>query len=201
MPKVQKTGENRLKQSSALSPMRTTPWISPTLRRAGFFLPLLTLGFALSLTSGCSMVSEKKSSALDSHYPAPLQEKAAASPQAAKALEVALKQRGVDYRPGGDNPNQGFDCSGLVNFSYQAAGVQLPRDSRSMYSVTTRVTSSDLRPGDLVFFRQRSSTISHVGLYVGSGQFVHAPSSGKDVEITSLGDAYWKKRYVGAGRV
>jgi cell wall-associated NlpC family hydrolase len=70
-----------------------------------------------------------------------------------------------------------------------------------MYSVTTRVQTSDLRPGDLVFFRQRSSRISHVGLYVGSGQFVHAPSSGKDVEITSLGDAYWKKRYVGAGRV
>ena len=147
------------------------------------------------------MVSEKKSASLDSHYPIPLQEKSAATPQAAKALEVALKQRGVDYRLGGDNPNQGFDCSGLVNFSYGSAGVQLPRDSRSMYSVTTRVQTSDLRPGDLVFFRQRSSRISHVGLYVGSGQFVHAPSAGKDVEITSLGDAYWKKRYVGAGRV
>jgi len=147
------------------------------------------------------MVSEKKSASLDSHYPTPLQDKPAASPQAAKALEVALKQRGVDYRPGGDNPNQGFDCSGLVNFSYSAAGVQLPRDSRSMYSVTTRVKTSDLRPGDLVFFRQSSSRISHVGLYVGSGQFVHAPSSGKDVEITGLDKAYWKKRYVGAGRV
>ncbi len=190
-----------MKQSSALSQMWTTPWSSPLLRRAGVVLPLLTLGCVLSLTSGCSVVSEKKSASLDSHYPIPLQEKSAATPQAAKALEVALKQRGVDYRPGGDNPNQGFDCSGLVNFSYGSAGVQLPRDSRSMYSVTTRVQTSDLRPGDLVFFRQRSSRISHVGLYVGSGQFVHAPSAGKDVEITSLGDAYWKKRYVGAGRV
>jgi len=201
MPRVQKTCENRLKQSSALSPMRTSFIFSPVSRRAGVFLPLLALGVVLSLTSGCSMVSEKKASVSDSYYPAPLQEKSAASPQAAKALDIALKQRGVDYRPGGDNPNQGFDCSGLVNFSYQAAGVNLPRDSRSMYSFTTRVASSDLRPGDLVFFRQRSSDISHVGLYVGSGQFVHAPSSGKDVEITSLSNVYWKKRYVGAGRV
>lgn len=181
--------------------MRTNSWNSLRLRRAGVFLPILALGCVLGLSSGCSVVSEKKTASFDSRYPAPLQEKPPASPQAAKALEVALKQRGVDYRPGGDNPDQGFDCSGLVNFSYLAAGVQLPRDSRSMYSVTTRVTTSDLRPGDLVFFRQRSSRISHVGLYVGSGQFVHAPSAGKDVEITSLSDAYWKKRYAGAGRV
>lgn len=191
----------RLKQSSALSGKRIFPFPSPMISRAAAFLPLLTLGCALTLMSGCSVISEKKTAQVDTQFPAPLQDKPPASPQAAKALEIALKQRGVDYRPGGNNPSQGFDCSGLVNFAFLNAGVQLPRDSRSMYSVTTRVQTSDLRPGDLVFFRQRSSQISHVGIYAGSGQFVHAPSAGKDVEVTSLGDAYWKKRYVGAGRV
>lgn len=147
------------------------------------------------------MVSERPSDVPKDKAALLLPDKPAASHAAADAVQVALKQRGKDYRSGGDNPNQGFDCSGLVYFSYGAVGVQLPRDSRSMYSVTTRVQTSDLRPGDLVFFRQRSSTISHVGLYVGSGQFVHAPSAGKDVEITSLSETYWKKRYVGAGRV
>lgn len=170
-------------------------------RRAGVFLPLVLLAATLGLTSGCSMVSERPSEAPKDKSALLLPDKPSASRAAADALQVALKQRGVDYRPGGDNPNQGFDCSGLVNFAYNTVGVRLPRDSRSMYSVTTRVQTSDLRPGDLVFFRQRSSTISHVGLYVGSGQFIHAPSSGKDVEITSLSDAYWKKRYAGAGRV
>ena len=191
----------RLKQSSALSAPQTFFWISRATSTAAKFFPLALLGAAFALNTGCSVVSEKKTASVETRYATPAQDKPASSAQAAKALEVALKQRGVDYRPGGDNPNQGFDCSGLVNFSYLTAGVQLPRDSRSMYSVTTRVTTSDLRPGDLVFFRQRSSRISHVGLYVGSGQFVHAPSAGKDVEITSLSDAYWKKRYAGAGRV
>ncbi|HET19122.1 MAG TPA: NlpC/P60 family protein [Chromatiales bacterium] len=150
--------------------------------------------------AGCSVVTERD--ALESSEPASsLQQAPSTDSVAVEALQVALAQRGIRYRSGGDEPGTGFDCSGLVFFSFSSVGISLPRTSQDMYRHARRIEKSELRPGDLVFFRLRSSRISHVGIYAGDGRFVHAPSRGKDVELAALDDAYWKKRFAGAGRI
>lgn len=111
---------------------------------------------------------------------------------AAKAVDTALAQVGVPYRWGGSTP-RGFDCSGLMLYAWRAAGVDLPRTSRAQYRGTTRVSTSNLKPGDLLFFY---SPISHVGMYIGNGKMVDAPSSGRTVRVRSV---YWSS-FVGAGR-
>jgi cell wall-associated NlpC family hydrolase len=160
--------------------------------------PRRFLALAMITTlAGCSVVTEREVSAL--RDPAPVAEPASAV--AEQALRVALAQRGTRYRFGGDAPNEGFDCSGLVYFSFNSVGIRLPRSSHEMFQHARRIDQSELRPGDLVFFRLRSSRISHVGIYAGNGQFIHAPSKGKHVEMASMSDAYWRKRFAGAGRI
>jgi len=158
---------------------------------------LLALALIGTLT-GCSVITERDATAL--RDPAPVAEPPA-SMDAEEALKVALAQRGTRYRAGGETPADGFDCSGLVYFSFNSVGIRLPRSSHDMFRHVRHIDKSELRPGDLVFFRVRSSRISHVGIYAGNGQFVHAPSKGKDVELASMSDAYWRKRFAGAGRV
>lgn len=108
---------------------------------------------------------------------------------------------GVRYRYGGRHPETGFDCSGLVYYSHLRAGKRVPRTSQAQYRASTPVSRQGLREGDLVFFRIKRSRISHVGIYLGDGRFVHAPSTGKKVTVTSLDDPYWRKRFVRGGRV
>jgi cell wall-associated NlpC family hydrolase len=107
---------------------------------------------------------------------------------------------GTPYLYGGASP-RGFDCSGLVYYSYRKAGITVPRTSGEQYRQSERVTLSDLRPGDLVFFRLSRNKPSHVGIYAGSGRFIHAPSGGKRVSYASLTDSYWEARVIGAGRI
>lgn len=160
---------------------------------------LLALAIIATL-SGCSVITGRDAVSLND--PTPLaQDGPPASRDAGEALQVALAQRGTRYRAGGDDPASGFDCSGLVHFSFNSVGIRLPRSSHDMFMQAKRIERSELRPGDLVFFRLRSSRISHVGIYAGNGQFVHAPSRGKYVELTSLSDKYWARRFAGAGRV
>src|SRR4051794_22253709 len=109
------------------------------------------------------------------------------------AVETALAQQGKPYGWGAAGPGS-FDCSGLVNYSYQAAGVALPRTSRALSTMGTPVAKADLRPGDLVFFY---SPVSHVGIYIGNGQMVHASTYGRPVIVTSVDMA----GYVGARRL
>ncbi|TVR17449.1 MAG: hypothetical protein EA387_16490 [Nitriliruptor sp.] len=112
------------------------------------------------------------------------------------AVQVALGQVGKPYAWGGSGPNS-FDCSGLVTYAYRAAGVtHLPRSSSAMYSATTRISRSDLRPGDLVFYH---SPVSHVAIYIGNGQVVEAPNSGNNVRVRS--DGLTRRGVVGFGRV
>jgi peptidoglycan endopeptidase LytE len=112
-------------------------------------------------------------------------------------LQTAYKYLGVPYVWGGASPN-GFDCSGYVSYIFQLSGIQLPRTSVEMYdSVGTRV--SDLQEGDLVFFAEGRRT-SHVGIYLGNGQFISAASSG-GVSVASLTSGYWGKKFVGAKRL
>ncbi|MDH5409558.1 MAG: C40 family peptidase, partial [Gammaproteobacteria bacterium] len=124
---------------------------------------------------------------------------AAANPD--QVISSAKEMLGVRYRYGGQNPVSGFDCSGLVLFSYNRAGVNLPRTTIGQFKYSRPIKKSQMRAGDLLFFRISRSRISHVGIYLGDNEFIHAPSSGKKVSIGRLDSPYWSKRFVRAGRV
>ena len=109
-----------------------------------------------------------------------------------RAAGHAAKMVGKPYRFGGSSPGTGFDCSGLVHFSYRQAGVAVPRTTHDQLRASTPVRGS-MRRGDLLFFDQEGKKKSHVGIYLGNGRFVHAPSSGKRVRTDTLDSKYWKK--------
>lgn len=114
----------------------------------------------------------------------------------------ALGLIGVNYKFGGNSPETGLDCSGLVWHVFQeVTGVSLPRTAKAMSSLGAKVNIADLKPGDLVFFNTRRFAFSHVGIYLGDNRFVHAPSRGSDVRIASLDESYWQKHFNGARRV
>ncbi len=116
-----------------------------------------------------------------------------------KAADTALTMVGRPYKFKGDTPG-GFDCSGLVRYSYLAAGMDLPHGTAALMNVTRSVGLSNARNGDLLFFDQLGKKYSHVGISVGDDQFVHAPSSGGVVRRDSLSDPYWKKHYLDTRR-
>lgn len=131
----------------------------------------------------------------------PQQETIRASDELAyAATSNAREMIGKPYRYGGDNPS-GFDCSGLVRYSYARAGIGMPRATPAQRNVTTLISVRSLRPGDLLFFNQEGKKASHVGIYLGKDQFVHAPSSGKRVRTDSLRSDFWKKNFAEARRV
>jgi cell wall-associated NlpC family hydrolase len=109
---------------------------------------------------------------------------------------VAMRYLGVKYVWGGSSPS-GFDCSGLVSYAYAQLGVNLPHSSYSQYGYGTAVSKDQLEPGDLVFF----DGLGHVGIYIGGGQFIHAPHTGDVVKISSLGESWYASTYVGARRI
>jgi cell wall-associated NlpC family hydrolase len=126
-----------------------------------------------------------------------------AEPHSRHGSEIAVQAMSMIGQPyvwGGSNPQQGFDCSGLVHFVYkQALGLKLPRTAREMSGTGFSVGRSYLQPGDLVFFNT-GRRFSHVGIYVGEGRFVHSPRAGKTIRIARLDNRYWKRRYNGARR-
>jgi hypothetical protein len=114
-------------------------------------------------------------------------------------LRTADSFIGVPYRWGGESAEEGFDCSGFTMTVYQLNGLELPRSSISQWNVGQFVGRRELKKGNLVFFRTAGNgRISHVGIYDGNGQFVHAPGKGKTVRRSSLNNRYYKKRYAGA---
>jgi cell wall-associated NlpC family hydrolase len=114
-----------------------------------------------------------------------------------RAARIALGAVGVPYRWGGASPESGFDCSGLVYWTYGRLGVELAHSSYALYDLGRRVPRSRLEPGDLLFF----AGLGHVGVYVGRGRMVHAPQSGRRVEVVSLRHTYYGRRFVGARRM
>jgi cell wall-associated NlpC family hydrolase len=121
----------------------------------------------------------------------------------AQPLLKALSMLGTPYKFGGNNPEKGIDCSGFVKHVYkESAGVSLPRSARDMSKQGEQVAKSELKPGDLVFFNTRKQPNSHVGIYKGDGEFVHASSSRtKEVTISRMDQKYWANRFNGARRV
>jgi cell wall-associated NlpC family hydrolase len=115
-----------------------------------------------------------------------------------RAAAIALDQVGVPYRYGGTTPG-GFDCSGLVQYSYKQAGLNVPRTTGQLWSAASPVGRSELKAGDLLFFRIEGK-MSHVGLYLGERRFVHAPQSGRKVSVESLDSPFYKGALIRAGR-
>ncbi len=120
-------------------------------------------------------------------------------------MEVVLQamvQVGTPYRWGGNTPDEGFDCSGLVVHVYQEAiGLRLPRTSRALGQTGIPVRPDRLHEGDLVFFNTLGRRNSHVGIYAGDGRFIHAPSSGAKVRLEPMANRYWSRRFDGARRI
>jgi cell wall-associated NlpC family hydrolase len=110
---------------------------------------------------------------------------------------VAQRYLGIPYRWGGESPGTGFDCSGFVMYVFSRVGVSLPRVVSAQYRVGAPVSRRSLRPGDIVFF----NGLGHDGIYIGGGRFVHSPSTGDVVKISSIHDSYYHSRWVGARRV
>lgn len=119
---------------------------------------------------------------------------------ARNAVAVANEMIGKPYRYAGDTP-AGFDCSGLVRYSFRRAGISMPRATPAQRRATSLISVRSLRPGDLLFFDQEGKKASHVGIYLGDGRFVHAPSTGGRVRTDRLGSDFWKKHFVEARRV
>jgi cell wall-associated NlpC family hydrolase len=114
---------------------------------------------------------------------------------------LANRLRDIRYKRGGKEPSTGFDCSGFVHYVYrQGIGADLPISSAAQYNAGHKINRNDLRSGDLVFFRTAGKRISHVGIYLDEGRFIHAPSAGKSVSVSSLSEPYWAKRFAGAKR-
>lgn len=126
-----------------------------------------------------------------------------ADPAAANAVLMrALSLVGTPYTYGGNTPDSGFDCSGLVNYVYRdMLDLRLPRTSRDLAAVQgPRIAPERLTAADLVFFGS-GGRVTHVGIYVGEGRFVHAPSTGGTVRLDRLDGPYWRDHYSGAKRV
>lgn len=175
------------------------PALSPHLNRVASGLLILALCAAAPTVA--AQTAEEGSLAATA--------KATVKAAAANALATAerlsgfaLGLIGVNYRWGGSTPETGLDCSGLVRYVFQqVTGVTLPHNAKELSRVGSKVGLADLEPGDLVFFNTRRFAFSHVGIYLGDNRFLHAPAAGREVEIATLDQSYWQKRFNGARRL
>jgi cell wall-associated NlpC family hydrolase len=114
--------------------------------------------------------------------------------------DVAMGMVGTRYLYGGTDPVQGFDCSGLVHYAYGQAGYRVPRTSRELFRAARKISVGEADPGDLMFFQDQTK-LSHVGIYLGDGLFVHAPATGQNVAVGSLDSHYYREHLVAVGRL
>ena len=118
------------------------------------------------------------------------------------AAQEAMVKVGIRYKFGGSSPETGFDCSGLVAYVFERAwGISVPRRTEEQRSVGRAVKRAELQPGDLVFYNTRGRPFSHVGIYLGDGEFVHAPRPGARVRVERVDTPYWNARFNGARRL
>lgn len=151
---------------------------------------LLAAFFLLSSLNGCAMFASRNEDSLK------------AGINCSNVVKTACSQIGKKYRSGGDSPKKGFDCSGLVWWSYKQHGVSVPRITKDQARAGKSVPRKAARPGDIVVFRSRNSRNGlHTGLYAGKDSFVHSPSSGKTVCLEKLSVPHWKRSLIAIRRV
>lgn len=183
-------------------------WMFPQFALAVSSSPLLPRSDLLALLAPVSAPSLLKYSINDA--PAAIRSVKPTSRAVAKAkaepvsglVALAMELRDIRYRRGGKSPDSGFDCSGFVRYVFlHSLGLDLPASSAAQFVTGIKVARTDMRSGDLVFFRTAGKKrISHVGIYLDGGRFIHAPSAGKTVRVDSLSQTYWSKRFAGAKR-
>ena len=115
-------------------------------------------------------------------------------------VRTAERYIGVKYKNGGHSP-RGFDCSGLVMFTYKKNGINIPRSVSAQYYFGRKIPLRAAKPGDLVFFKINKNRVSHVGIYTGNHEFIHAPRTGKRVSRAKIDNPYWKKRFISAVQI
>lgn len=167
-------------------------------------VPLLLI---LLAATGCATVPGASRPGGDATFPDPSRAQPAL-PRAAQAqivlgqriAELARSQLGAPYRYGGADP-LGFDCSGLVRYVFGKEGVIVPRTAAAQQQAAFPVPLPDLRAGDLLFYRSGSAGVDHVAIYIGDGLMVHAPRSGRTVELGRVDDTWYARRFIAAGRL
>jgi murein DD-endopeptidase len=164
------------------------------MRRTAQLLSLLCLASGI-VVSGCSSSPYRAT-------PTPAIARSGAPP-VSTGSEIAwraISLLGSPYEWGAAGPNR-FDCSGLVRYVHAQLGIAVPRTAAEQYSAAQPVDLTGLAPGDLLFFRIRGKRISHVAIYAGEGRFIHAPQTGRPVELRMLDDEFYRPRLAGAGRL
>lgn len=162
-------------------------------------MPLFALAAAVALAAACPSPASSTGGPGDAristrdHVAMPLPPPT----RGERAARFALGEVGIPYRWGGESPTSGFDCSGLVRWAYLRVGVELPHSSFALYDEGRTIARSRLEPGDLLFFEG----LGHVALYAGGGRMVHAPQTGRNVEVVSLAGTSYGARLIGARRV
>ncbi|HET7776714.1 MAG TPA: C40 family peptidase [Azospira sp.] len=160
--------------------------------------PLLALLLGLLVQTGTAMADEIKVEARGEEPTFFQRYTSGVQDLIIKGLEFV----GVRYVRGGNTPDSGMDCSGFVRYVFHdSLGLNLPRTAKEMSQVGEQVANNDLKPGDLVFFNTMRRAFSHVGIYLGNNQFVHAPRPGGEIRVEDMRQSYWVARYNGARRV
>lgn len=201
MPQAAQTANLAAMNDAAHYPGNTTS--APA--RASWLRPVAVAALLLVMLAGCGGGGGARDAVVRGDRPATADWAvvAPADPVSANAVLMrAISLVGTPYRYGGDSPEGGFDCSGLVNYVYRdMLDVRLPRTSRDLAAYQgPKIAPRQLTAADLVFFGS-GGTVSHVGIYLGDGRFVHAPSSGGTVRLDHLDGHYWRDHYSGARRV
>jgi cell wall-associated NlpC family hydrolase len=162
---------------------------------------LLAVVAVTMLLSACAGQAPEPSSAARAVMPTARDARTANEPTAGNTIaRLAVRMIGVPYLYGGADPDDGFDCSGLVYYTYTTSGYAVPRTSQDLFKAAHKIALDDAIEGDLVFFQDQAK-LSHVGIYLGEGMFVHAPSSGDSVAIASLDTPYYQRHLVAVGRL
>jgi cell wall-associated NlpC family hydrolase len=168
-------------------------------RRRQRLLPLFALALVAFLATALPLVAGAGvgTAAAATLEPLPPYEPKPAPAAGELAAAHALRMVGVPYHWGGASPEVGFDCSGLVYWAYEEVGITVPHSSYTLYTFGKKVSLSRLKPGDVLFF----DGLGHVGLYLGGGRMVHAPETGRNVEVVRLARSHYGDRIVGARRM
>jgi cell wall-associated NlpC family hydrolase len=165
---------------------------------------LLTTFMVAFLAGACASVPRSPSNAGETRSETQTGSVAESRPENApgtQIVRIAAGLIGTPYRFGGEDPRAGFDCSGLVFYSFDRLGLDVPRTAADQRHAAKPVPLDELSPGDLLFFRSSARRVDHVGIYAGEGRFIHAPRRGAVVSYGYLEDPYYRTHFVSAGRL